>query len=391
MNMNFKLNLPSISRRRVRAVVIREFHEIIRDPLYMALALLVPPFIMVIFGFGLALDVENLPLGIYDRDQTRLSREYRDSFIKSDSFEGEEEVTLYNDEEQMAEDLRASRLRTALIIPKNFEQNIQRGKTVDVAMWVDGSIPLRAEIARGFAAGINAQFLLRLGELVPQYTKLLQRGAGINVIPRILFNPELRSANFVVPGLIATILMFYPALLTTLSIVREKESQSILALYCSPITRVELLLGKILPYLMISVINFVCSLLLALYLFNVPFGGSWSLLAFSSILYVFCTCALGLTISVIVNTQVAAILVTMALTVLPSFLYSGFFTPLSASSWSMWIMGRFVPATYYLDILRGLFLKNTGWDIHWPALLALAVYAAILYIISYTIFRKRLN
>ncbi len=388
MNMNFKINLPSISKRRIRAVVIREFNEIIRDPLYLALALLVPPFIMVIFGFGLTLDVENLPLGIYDRDQTRLSREYINSFIKSDCFKG---VTFYNDEERMAEDLRTSRLRTALIIPQKFEQNLQRGKKIDVAMWVDGTIPLRAEIARGFAAGVNTQFLFRLGELIPKYANYFQRGAGVNVIPRILYNPELRSANFVVPGLIATILMFYPALLTTLSIVREKESQSILALYCSPISRAELLLGKLLPYLMISVVNFVCSLLLALYLFNVPFGGSWSLLAFSSVLYVFCTCALGLTISVIVNTQVAAILVTMALTVLPSFLYSGFFTPLSASSWSMWITGRFIPATYYLDILRGLFLKNTGWDVHWPAILALAVYAAVLYTISFKLFTKRLN
>jgi ABC-2 type transport system permease protein len=388
MNINLKFRLPVISKRRVRAVVLREFHEIIRDPLYLALALLVPPFIMVIFGFGLALDVENLPLGIYDRDQTRLSREYIDSFIKSDSFKL---VTRYTDEELMAEHLRTSTLRTALIIPQNFQQSIEKGKTVNVGMWIDGTIPLRAEIARGFAAGVHSQFLLRLGQLVPKYANLYRQGASVNIVPRILFNPELRSANFVVPGLIATILMFYPALLTTLSIVREKESQSILALYCSPITRVELLLGKLLPYLVISVVNFVCSFLLAIYLFNVPFGGSWTLLAFSSVLYVFCTCALGMTISVVVNTQVAAILLTMALTVLPAFLYTGFFTPLSASSWSMWIMGRFVPATYYLDILRGLFLKNTGWDIHWPSLLALVVYATVLYAISFKTFSKRLK
>jgi len=377
-----------LSPRRVRAIVRREFNEIIRDPMYLALALLVPPFIMTIFGFGLTLDVEELPLGIYDRDRSRLSREYIDSFVQSDSFERVEE---YTDEERMSEDLRTSRLRTALIIPERFEQNLQKGKAVDVAVWIDGTIPMRAEVARGFAIGVHSQFMARLPELLPRLAFAVKPAAVVNVVPRILYNPELRSANFVVPGLIATILMFYPALLTTLSIVREKESQSIIALYCSPINRFELLLGKLLPYLLISTVNFVCAFLLAVWLFRVPFGGSYLLLAVASILYVVSTCALGLTISVVVRTQVAAILVTMVLTVLPSFLYSGFFTPLSASTWSMWIMGRFVPTTYYLDILRGLFLKNTGWAIHWPSLLALIVYAAVLYGIAFKMFSKRLD
>ncbi len=378
----------SLSTRRIRAIIIREFNEIIRDPLYMALSMLVPPFIMVIFGFGLALDVEHLPLGIYDRDRTRLSREYVNAFIQSESFTQVEE---YQDEELMSEHLRASKLRTALIIPKGFEHDIQKGKTTEVGIWIDGTIPMRAEIARGFAIGVHSQFMARIPELLPQMARLIKPTANVNIVSRVLFNPELRSANFVVPGLIATVLMFYPALLTTLSIVREKESQSILALYCSPITRTELLLGKLVPYLLISMVNFVMSFLLALWLFRVPFQGSWSLLAFSSVLYVFSTCALGMTISVVVSTQVSAILVTMVVTILPSFLYSGFFTPLSASSWSMWMMGRFIPTTYYLDILRGLFLKGTGWDIHWPALLALLVYAGVLYTIAFKTFKKRLN
>ncbi len=381
-------SIQTISVRRIRAVVRREFNEIIRDPLYMALSILVPPFIMIIFGFGLALDVQHLPLGICDLDQSRLSREYRNSFIESDSFSL---AKMYMDAEEIDKDLRTSRLRTALIIPENFEHNIQQGKTVTVAIWIDGTIPFRAEIARGFALGVHAQFMSNLPRYIPRFLQSAGPKASIHLVPRIEFNPELKSANFVVPGLVATILMFYPALLTTLSIVREKESQAILALYCSPISREELMLGKLMPYLVIAVINFVCAFLLALYLFNVPFNGSWGLLAAASILYVFCTCALGLTISVLVNTQVSAILVTMALTVLPSFLYSGFFTPLAASSWSMWIMGRFVPATYYLDILRGLFLKGTSWDIHWPSLLALALYAMVLYIIAFKTFSKRLN
>jgi ABC-2 type transport system permease protein len=377
-----------INFRRVRAVISREFNEIIRDPLYLALAILVPPFMMLIFGFGLALDVQDLAIGIRDLDQTKLSREYVDSFIKSDSFKLKQ---MYTDDETLSEDLRTSQLRTALIIPAGFEADLFKGKSVTVQILIDGTIPLRAEIARGFALGVHASFLSRLTEYVPWYGMAGYSKASINLVPRIEYNPELRSANFVVPGLIATILMFYPAMLTTLSIVREKESQSILGIYCSPITRTELLLGKLTPYLGISVVNFVLTLMLTIYLFDVPFRGSWALLAVASILYVFCTCALGLTISVVVNTQLVAILVTLVLTILPSFLYSGFFIPLVAAPLSTQIIGRFIPTTYYLDILRGIFLKGTGWGVHWTSLVALLAYAAILYTISFKTFSKRLQ
>jgi ABC-2 type transport system permease protein len=378
----------SISIRRVRAIVTREFNEIIRDPLYLALAILVPPFIMIIFGFGLALDVQDLPLGIRDLDQTRLSREYIDSFVRSDSFNLKK---MYMDDETLSDDLRTSKLRTALIIPSGFEKDVMEGRSAQVQVLIDGTIPLRAEIARGYALGVHTTFLSRLPEYVSWFGMMDYKEARINIVPRIEYNPELRSANFVVPGLIATILMFYPAMLTTLSIVREKESQSILAIYCSPITRTELLLGKLIPYLGIAVVNFVFTFLLALFLFQVPFEGSWMLLAVASILYVFCTCALGLTISVVANTQVVAILATLVLTVLPSFMYSGFFIPLPASPMSTQIISHFIPTTYYLDILRGIFLKGTGWSIHWPSLAALVIYSGVLYTIAFKTFRKRLQ
>jgi ABC-2 type transport system permease protein len=378
----------SINTRRVGAIFRREFNEIIRDPLYMAMAILVPPFIMLIFGFGLKLDVEHLPLGISDMDQSRLSREYIDSFVQSPSFELKK---TYTDERAMSEDLRTSKLRTALVIPADFEKQIVSGRSTTVQILIDGTIPVRAEIARGYAAGAHAQFLTRLPEYVKWFGAREQTQARVNVVSRIEYNPSLRSDNFVIPGLIATTLMFYPALLTTLSIVREKESQSILALYCSPVSRSELLLGKLMPYLLISAINFTSTFLLGLFLFKVPFIGSWTLLIVATVVYIFSTCALGLMISVLVHKQVAAILVTMALTILPSFLYSGFFTPLAASTWSMWIMGRFVLATYYLDILRGLFLKGTGWDTHWPALLMMVLFSAILYTVAFKTFRKRLD
>jgi len=375
-----------ISGRRLWAIVRREFNEIIRDPLYMTLALLVPAFILVTFGFGLVLDIEHVPTGVLDRDDTRLSRTYVDAVAASESFDV---VQRYSDFPTMEEDLRAGRIRAAVIVPQGFERYYHHGRQGEVQFIIDGVIPVRAEITRTFAESIHQQFLGSLNE-GRWHLPHLGRGS-VDISARIEFNSELRSANFIVPGLIATTLMYYPALLTTLSIVREKESQTILSLYCSPISKAELLLGKLLPYLMISLVNAVVLMGLALYVFEVPFRGSLALVAFATVLYLFATCSVGMLISVLVNTQVAAILVTMVTTLLPSFLYTGFFTPLSASKWSIWLIGRFLPTTYYLDILRGVFLKGTGWSMNWPTLTTLAVYSIVLYWISFKCFSKRIR
>ncbi len=378
-----------VSFRRIFAITMREFNEIVRDPLYLVMALLVPSFIMVIFGYGLALDVEHLRLGVCDRDKSRLSREYIDSFVESETFTL---VRNYDDLKRIEEDLQTSKLRAALIIPTKFQHNIYHGIPVEVQMLIDGTIPLRAEITRGYAEGVHSRFLEKLPELVPEVAGRLIRGGGyIKIIPRILFNQESKSINFIAPGLIATVLMFYTALLTTLSIVREKQTQSIIALYCSPARKEELLFGKLVPYFVIALLNFVSTFLLTIYLFKVPFRGSVSVLVLSTVLYVIGTCGLGLMISVLVSTQVAAILITMVVTILPSFLYTGFFVPLSTASWSVWILGRFVSATYYLDILRGIFLKGTGWSENWASVLMLAIYACVLYGISFKVFKKRLD
>jgi ABC-2 type transport system permease protein len=374
----------SISTRRLKAIIEREFNEIIRDPLYLTLAILVPPVVMMIFGFGLALDIEHVPLGILDQDNTELSRAYADCFTQSETFET---AHRYRDMEVLDEDLRLSRLRAGLVIPEGFERTVRRGGQAAVQLQVDGTIPVRAQIVRSYAEAVHQHFL----EQVLMQGRPAPPSARVEILSKVWFNQDLRSANFVVPGLVATMLMFYPALLTTLSIVREKESGSIHALYCSPITKTELLLGKLLPYLGISLVNFVAMFALTLYLFAVPLGGSLLLIVVATGVYVFSTCSIGMLISVLVNRQVTAILTAVLVTLLPSFLYSGFFIPLSASSWSTWLIGRIIPATYYLDVLRGVLLKSTGWRFHWPAILTLLIYSLVIYFVSFKCFRKKLG
>lgn len=377
-----------ISGRRLKAIVVREFNEIIRDPLYMVLVFLVPPFIMMIFGAGLVLDVEHLPLGVVDRDQSKLSRQYIDTFDQSESFDLVEHWQ-YTSMEELYSDLRTSKIRAAIVIPADFELDIYRGRQSEVQLLLDGTMPVRSEMMQGYGDSVNGAFIEQLLNSRP--TSAQPRYGSVEIVAKVWFNEDLRSANFVVPGVVATTLMYYPALLTTLSIVREKEGQSILALHCSPISKAELLLGKLLPYWLISIANVTMMLTLMVTVFGVPVRGNWSVIALASMLYIFATCSLGMMISVLVRTQVTAILATLVLTVLPSFLYSGFFTPLASATWSMWIIGRFVPATYYLDTLRGVCLKGTGLAMHWPSLAILVLYGLVLYTASFLVFKKRLD
>jgi len=376
------MTLEPVSIRRIKAVIVKEFREIIRDPAYLGMVFLVPMFIMVIFGYGLTLDVKDVPLGVYDRDNTPLSRRYYQSFANTESFRL---VGLFFDDTSMEQAMQLSRIRAWMTIPEGFSRRVYSGQPVEVQILLDGTFPSRAEVSRGYAQAIHAGFLEELAGERGDKPKPV-----IDLHPRIWFNTELQSSYFIVPGLIATLLMFYPALLTTLSIVREKESQAILNIFCSPIARWEFLTGKVLPYWVISLVNFLTIFAAAVLVFKIPYRGSYWLLGVGSAVYVFCTCGIGLLISVLVRTQVSGILITTVLTILPAFIYSGFFVPLSTAEPLARLIGLLVPATYYLDIIRGLFLKGMGWSIHWPNVLTLGVYGLALHGIAYKRFKKRL-
>lgn len=376
----------SISTRRLKAIVRREVNEIIRDRLYLALALLVPPVIMIIFSYGLALDVERVPLGVLDKDGSPLSRAYVDLFAESEAFSL---AGRFSDMPSLERALSRSQVRAGLVVPAGFARAVYRGLPTSVQMQIDGTISIRAETIRSYGQAVHSRFLGGLSERLPGAVSASR--ARIEIVSRVWFNEDLRSANFVTPGLVATLLMFYPTLLMSLSIVREKESQSIVALYCSPISKWELLIGKLLPYLVISLLNFGAMFILMLYLFSVPVRGSLPLIATATVIYVISTCGLGLLISVVVRTQISAILSAVILSLLPPFLYSGFFSPLGVANFSSWLIGRFIPATYYLDVLRSVLLKGTGWSYHWDSLLALAGYSVVVYGVAFRCFRKRLG
>ncbi|MBI3989034.1 MAG: ABC transporter permease [candidate division NC10 bacterium] len=383
--------------RRILTIVRKELLVIRRSRLYIALALVVPVALMLLFGFGFTFDVNQVPVGVLDLSRTSRSREYLDAFFSSRYFRLERYAEDLSELEQA---LTEGKIRLALVIPPEFSRLLDEGRTAEVQALIDGSWPNQGTIIRGYLSAVNARFNEGRAKALPYVgagfnPALLKMWRGplrndpLTLETRIWFNPTLESKNFVVPGMIVTTLMFYPALLTTLAVVREKELGSILNINTSPISPFEFLLGKLLPYFFISLVNFAIIFAMTLVIFRVPFRGSFSLLLLGSILYILSTVGIGLLVSLVTRTQVAATLLTFFATIIPSFLYSGFLIPISSMDAVSQGVSFLLPARYMTEIVHGTFLKGAGFTLLWPRFLALLLYSLVLSVLALKLFRKR--
>jgi ABC-2 type transport system permease protein len=378
--------------KRMMAVATKEWREIVRDRLFFVLAFIVPALLMLLFGYGLSLDVENIPVAIVDQDRTALSREYAHRFIDSRyfNFKG-----MASDDRPLAALITDSKLRAVIVIPEHFGRNLLAGRPAHVQTQIDGTFPFRAAIIKGYVTAINSAFSLESlansisqarGISVNEVMKLLQ---PVRLEVRFLYNQSVKSIWSLAPKLIMAILMISPPFLTALGVVREKESGAIYNIYASTVSRAEFLTGKILPYIFISSINVVVLWLLATVVFSTPFKGGFIFFMLASLLYVTCTTGIGLIVSVLVKTQVAAMIGTAILTVVPAVLYSGVLIPISSLSDVASVVAHGLPGMYYADIVMGSFLKGVGFETLWRDVLALAIYALVLFAIGYTMFSKR--
>ena len=374
--------------KRIIAIIGKEARELLRDPLYLGLALVVPMMIIIIMGEGMTLDVKNIPVAFYDRDRSAASREYVSSFTNSEYF------TLFGmlDREGQAEELMAQgKIRLCIEIPEDFSEKLAGNKPVFVRVSVDGSFPSRSEVVTGYVGAINQQtnnlLIARYKSSYGQNVSLL----SVEPIAISWYNPTLESKNFLVPGLISTILMFYPSLLAALVVVREKEVGTIYNLYCSPVKGWEVVIGKAVPYIVVSFVAYLLIFLLSVLFFEVRFTGSFIALTVSALLFLFCTVGYGLLISIIASSQLSAMFITILTTMLPSFFYSGFLAPITSQSALGQFVSIFLPSTYFMYIVRGIYLKGASFAIIWPDLLALLVYAVILYFLAVVSFRKKVS
>ena len=353
------------SLTRLIAVASRESKELLRDKVRMAFALLGAVFMMVIFGYGISLDVENLAFAVYDQDQTPQSRAYLEAFRSSRYFE---EHTPIQSPEELHKRLQRSEIKIALEIPPGFGRDLYAGRQPTVAAWIDGGMPFRAETSRSYVQAVHQGNLEQLSAL-SSLAQNKQSAAKLEV--RFRYNQDVISVNAIGPGVMALILAFIPAMLTALGIVREKELGSITNFYATPLTRLEFLLGKQAPYLAVSLVNLALLVAMNRWLFGVPFKGSGLTLALGGVLYVLSTTSMGLLISAFTRTQIAAILGTMIITSLPTIQFSGLIVPRSSLDGSAALMGMLFPAGHFLDIAVGTFTKALDLRQLWPQCLAL--------------------
>ncbi len=373
---------PHFSAQRLFAFTIRETLELLRDPIRLGFALFGTAFLMLVFGFGISTDVDNLSFAVLDRDQSHESRAYLEELRGSHYFS---EKTPLADYASLENRMQAGAIRAAIEIPPGFGRDIVHGRPTWVAAWIDGAMPFRAQTARGYLEGMHQ---LYLADPAVKTTKPAAR-APATVEIRFRYNQDFDSIYAMVPSTIALLLALFPAILMALAIVREKELGSITNLYVTPGTRLEFLIGKQLPYIAVAMVNFGLMFAMALVVFQVPLKGSFAALVLGVLVYVTATTAYGMLISAFARTQIAALFGTAILTVLPAISFAGMLVPVSALSGIGQLMGRGFPMTYFLPISVGTFTKGLGFYDLAGNLAGLAVFIPTLTLLSLLLLRKQ--
>ena len=355
---------------RALSYMWRETLELRRDPVRATLALLGTALLMFIIGYGISMDVEDLSYAVLDHDQTLLSQNYTLNLAGSRYFIEKPPLRSHAELDQR---MRSGELALAIEIPPGFARDLQHGRSVQVAAWVDGAMPMRAETVRGYVGAMHQMWLADLA----QQRLGVRLAAASSVETRFRYNPDVRSLPAMVPAVIPLLLMLIPAMLTALSVVREKELGSIINLYVTPVTRTEFLLGKQLPYIALAMFNFLLMTALAVTVFDVPLKGSFATLALAALVFVVSSTGIGLLASTFTRSQISAMFVTMIGTLIPSIQYAGLINPVSSLEGVGAFVGRIFPATHFLTISRGVFSKaldlGSLLPSFWPLLIAAPV------------------
>ncbi len=337
---------------RLLSVARRETLEVGRDPIRLGLAILGSMILMFAMSYGINLDVENLAFAALDRDQTTLSQNYLLNIAGSRYFTERPPIT---DDRDLERRLRTGELALAIEIPPSFARHAMRGTPVEIGVWLDGAMPRRADTARSYVQGMHLQWLTaqaRAHGAVPAQPFRIEN--------RFRYNPDVKSIVAMVPAVIPLLLLLIPAILSSLSVVREKELGSIVNLYVTPTTRLEFLLGKQAPYIALAMLNFLLLTALGIWWFQVPLKGSFLTFAAAAFLYVVASTALGLLTSSFLASQTAAVFATLILTFTPAQQFSGLLDPVtSLEGIGAWV-GSVYPTTYFLTIARGVFSKGLG-------------------------------
>ena len=375
--------------RRIKAVAKKEFLHIIRDPRSLGMGIVIPMILLFLFGYALTLDVDRVPLIVWDQSGTPASRELVSRFSGSRYFSLRAHTDNYRDIER-AIDTREALI--ALVIPTDFARRISAGRETSVQAILDGSDPNTATFALGYAetivSGFSRDIVLRQMRLRSGNEPRLAR---LDVRPRVWFNTDMVSKNYIFPGLIAVIMMIIAALLTSLTVAREWETGTMEQLISTPLTGGELILGKLIPYFTIGILDLILSVLVGEFIFDIPLRGSLPLLFGLSMVFLIGALSLGILISIVTKSQLVASQLALVATMLPAFLLSGFIFPIDIMPAPIRAITHIITARYFVTILRGIYLKDVGLGVMAGEVALLVVFAVIVIALSVRKFRKRIE
>jgi ABC-2 type transport system permease protein len=373
--------------RRIYAIARKEFIHIIRDPRTMIAVLIMPLLQLFLFSYAVSFDVKDLPTALLDQDHTATSRQYVDALKQSNYFVVNKNLTSVSEIDGVFD---RNDSRVVVVISPGFGDSVAAGRAGAVQILVDGSEPNSAQLGQAYANGLS-----QIWGTKTAISRAEASGAnpamagGLSARTRIWYNPEAKSASYLVPGLIVLLLTVMTVQQTANTLVSEKEQGTYEQLVVSPIRRIELMIGKVMPWAVMAALNVITISAIGLLVFQIPFRGSVLLFALSSFLFVLCVLGLGLVISARSSSTEVANQLAMMISFLPAFMLSGFVFPLANIPPVLQGISYLFPARYMTVISRTVFLKGGGWDVLWPQIAALAVYAVVIITLSSLLYRER--
>ncbi len=372
---------------RVAALSKKEFIQIIRDPRSLALAIFIPVLLLILFGFALTLDVDNVPLAVWNQDKSQVSLDFLLNFKSSRYFKI---IGYYDNYNQLQTLIDQNKALMVLVIPKDFSKYIRSGRSAPVQILADGSDSNTATLAMGYANAIVSRYNSEL--LAKGFAKVnVMFHPAIDLRPRVWFNPDLKSRNFIIPGLIAVIIMIIAALLTSLTVAREWERGTMEQLISTPVKTNELILGKFLPYFALGFLDLLIAVGTSQFMYHVPLRGSLALVFILSSLFLTGALSMGMFISIVAKNQLMASQFAILTTFLPTFLLSGFAYAIANMPHVIQVITYLVPARYFIFILRSIYLKGVGLKVLWLDALFLLLFALVMVTLASRKFQKKVK
>lgn len=368
--------------KRFFAFVKKEFYHILRDRRTLLILFGMPLAMVLLFGFALTNEIKNARIAVLDFDHGQSSRQITDRLLSSGYFELTCNLTAYRDVEAT---FRQGKVKLVIVFPPNFTHNYAHDGTAQVQLLADASEQNTAISLTNYAT------IIIQGYAAEQNPPGAQQPMQITVQPRMVFNPELKGAFVFVPGVMAMVLLLVSALMTSVTIAREKETGTMEVLMVSPLSQVQILFGKVLPYLLLSFVNGVIIIALGVFMLGIPLNGSLGLLLTETLLFIFLALAIGLLISTVADTQLVAMFASLLIMLMPTIFLSGFIFPIESMPRFLQYVSNIIPATYFITIVKGIMIKGVGLNILWKPTLVLFVMATVLMGISLRNLKPRLN